>query len=46
VRPYANVEEESLAGNDMHNRKRKAASTPLGSVIFLIVAVLWHLILF
>jgi hypothetical protein len=44
VRPSAKVEEESLAGNDMDNRNKKAASTLLASVVFLIVAVLWHLI--
>jgi hypothetical protein len=46
VRPYAKADEESLAGKDMDNRNRKAASTPLGSTLFLIVAVLWDLIWF
>jgi hypothetical protein len=39
VRPYAKVKVESLAGKDMHTRNRKAVRTPLGSVLFLIVAV-------
>jgi predicted permease len=46
VRPYAKADEESLAGKDRDNINRKAASTPLDSVIFLIVAVLWDLIWF
>jgi hypothetical protein len=43
VKPCTKDEVESFAEKDMDNRKRKAARTPLGSRVFFIVAILWHL---